>query len=108
MNAYLVIFHPDPNGLSPNVRHRDFLAAFESFRGYRLSDSTVLIVTEDNVDTVWHKLFLANEKDFSKIDRLYIVSVCKPFRAYGKPPVSDWVEDQLSESQGTELWDYLN
>jgi hypothetical protein len=97
MYAYVVVFYPDPNSVSPNVRHQGFLTARDSFKGFWLSESTRLLVCSDSVKDLWRKLFLENARDFSPKDRLYIISMCKPFEGYGIDNLRLWLEDNLPD-----------
>jgi hypothetical protein len=108
MNAFLVVLEHDPEKAPYDDAYDHLYKAISSFKNIHLSKSgyTFLIVTSDSMDEVWRKLYREHASSFTKMDRLYLLPVCKPFRAYGHPSLSARLQEILpDENIEDDLWE---
>lgn len=75
----------------PGQEYDEFYEVIKSYTWVRLSESSYGVDTTDTPAQVYDKL----SPHLDENDRVYVITLKKPWRGFGLEEVNDWLEERL-------------
>ena len=88
MPLLLVAYDPD----KPEQDHSTLLERIEKYSNVRLTQSSYAIITDKTPETVCGEL----HKYLDKKDNLFVITLKRPYDAYGPSLANDWLYKELT------------